>query len=117
MNRPGFERGGLARARFDSESMVYVDDVYERADAFLSAAAPISCSPAAGCAGRSRKPDRPRLEDKPRDVASNSLTEPGWADTTVLVGDLAAAVRDAKAKPRGELGGFQGSSQHLMANW
>ena len=30
----GFERGGWARPLFDREAMTFVDQVYERADAF-----------------------------------------------------------------------------------
>ena len=36
-------------------------------------------------------------------VASNTLTEARWASTTVLSGDLAAAIGELKAKPGGEL--------------
>jgi len=31
----GFERGGWARPLFDNEAMTFVDQVYQRADAFL----------------------------------------------------------------------------------
>jgi hypothetical protein len=31
----GFERGGWAMGRFDNEAMTFVDEVYQRADAFL----------------------------------------------------------------------------------
>ena len=36
-------------------------------------------------------------------MASTTLTDPKWADTTVLSGDLAAAIGELKAKPAGEL--------------
>jgi dihydrofolate reductase len=43
------------------------------------------------------------LSETPKYVASTTLAAPRWADTTVLSGDLAAAIGELKAKPAGEL--------------
>jgi dihydrofolate reductase len=100
----GFERAGWARPLFGGESMAFVDQVFQRADAFLFGRRTYELF--AGYWGAREDLGHPivgALNTKPKYVASNTLTEPRWADTTVLSGDLAAAIRDLKAKPAGEL--------------
>ena len=43
------------------------------------------------------------LNTRPKYVASNTLTDAQWAETTVLSGDLAAAIGELKAERAGEL--------------
>ena len=102
--RSGFERGGWAMGVFDNETMTLINETYERADAFLFGRRTYELF--AGYWGVREDLENPivgALNTKPKYVASNTLTEPRWADTTVLSGDLAAAVGELKAKPGGDL--------------
>ena len=102
--RSGFERGGWARPLFDSEAMTFVDQVYQRADAFLFGRRTYELFAAYwGVREDLGNPIVGALNTKPKYVASTTLTDPKWADTTVLSGDLAAAVGELKAKEAGEL--------------
>jgi len=100
----GFERGGWARPLFDSNAITFVDQFYQRADAFLFGRRTYDLF--AGYWGVMEPGSGPiadALNTKPKYVASNTLTDPRWANTTVLSGDLAAAISELKAKPGGEL--------------
>jgi dihydrofolate reductase len=100
----GFERGGWARPLFDSEAMTFVDQVYQRADAFLFGRRTYELF--AGYWGMREDLGNPivgALNTKPKYVASNTLTDPKWSDTTVVSGDVATAIGELKAEPGGEL--------------
>jgi dihydrofolate reductase len=103
--RGGFERGGWQGPLFDNEAATFLNQVYERADAFLFGRRTYEIF--AGSWGTWDDPgDSPiwtALNTKPKYVASTTLTEPQWADTTVLSGDVAAAIGELKAKQEGEL--------------
>src|SRR3989441_6649558 len=106
--RGGFERGGWARPLFDSEAMTFVDQFYQRADAFLFGR--LTYELFAGYWGVREDLENPivgALNTKPKYVASKTLTEPRWANTTVLSGDLAVAIGELKAKPAGEVQGHR----------
>ena len=101
--RGTFERGGWAH--FDSEAGRAMGEIYRRADAFLFGRRTYEIF--AGSWGVWPDPgDSPiwtALNTKPKYVASTTLTEPRWKNTTVLSGDSAAAIGKLKAKPAGEL--------------
>jgi dihydrofolate reductase len=103
--RGGFERGGWAMPLLDNESGTFLNQVYERADAFLFGRRTYEIF--AGSWGTWADPgDNPiwtALNTKPKYLASTTLTDPQWSDTTVLSDDLATAIADLKAKPGGEL--------------
>ena len=102
--RRGFERGGWARPLFDNEAMTFVDQLYQRADAFLFGRRTYEIFAGYwGVMANSASPIAAALNTRPKYVASTTLTNPRWADTTVLSGDVAAAIRELKAKPGGEL--------------
>jgi dihydrofolate reductase len=101
---PGMERGGWARPLFDDAAMTFVDQTYQRADAFLFGRRTYDLFASYwGAMGPGSGPIADALNTKHKYVASTTLAEPGWADTTVLAGDLKAAIGELKAKPGGEL--------------
>jgi dihydrofolate reductase len=103
--RSGFERGGWAMGVFDNETATFITQTYQRADAFLFGRKTYELF--AGYWGAIEEmrahPIGVALNETPKYVASNTLSDPQWADTTVLSGDLAAAIGELKAKPAGEL--------------
>jgi dihydrofolate reductase len=106
--RGGFERGGWAMPHFDSETAALTGQVYQRADAFLFGRRTYevfagSWGTGSWGANQGDNPISVALNTRPKYVASTTLTDPRWADTTVLSGDVAAAVGELKAKPGGEL--------------
>ena len=101
--RDGFERGGWAMPHFDGETAALVGEVYQRADAFLFGRRTYEVFAGSWGANEGENPISGALNTRPKYVASSTLTDPQWADTTVLSGDVAAAVGELKARPGGEL--------------
>src|SRR5438477_12361970 len=103
--RGGFERGGWALPLFDDEAAAFLGQVYERAEAFLFGRRTYEVF--AGSWGTwddpGNSPIWTALHTKPKYVASTTFSDPRWTNTTVLSGELAAAVRALKAKPGREL--------------
>ena len=103
--RDGFERGGWAGPLFDNEATTFLTQVFQRADAFLFGR--WTYETFAGSWGvmddMRQSPIGGALNSKLKYVASTTLTDPQWAETTVLSGDVAAAIGKLKSKPAGEL--------------
>jgi dihydrofolate reductase len=106
--RGGFERGGWALPLFDHEAEAFLGGVYQRADAFLFGRRTYEIFAASWGTGSwgANEGDNPigtALNERPKYVATSTLTDPKWAGTTVLSGDLAAAIPALKAELEGEL--------------
>jgi dihydrofolate reductase len=102
--RGGFERGGWAIPLVDTEAGEYLDQVYSGATAFLFGRRTYEIFAGSWGAGhRSTSPIAVALNSRPKYVVSTTPTDPQWADTTVLTGDVGAAIRDLKAQHDGEL--------------
>jgi dihydrofolate reductase len=103
--RDGFERGGWVTPYADDEAMGFLNRVYGRADAFLFGRRTYEIF--AGSWGTWPDPgDSPiwtALNTRPKYVASTTPFDLGWADTTLLSGDVAAAIGELKAAEGGEL--------------
>ena len=100
---PGFTRGGWALPLGDEEGVQYILDTWRRPDAFLLGRKTFAAfAPYWG----SRRDDGgfgEAISSKPKYVVSNTLTDPTWEHSTVVSGDIAAAVRRLKEQPGGEL--------------
>jgi dihydrofolate reductase len=102
--RSGFERGGWARGKGDNETRTFINQTYERADAFLFGRRTYEIFARGwGVMDRGSHPIADALNTKPKYLASTTIADPQWANTTVLSGDLAAAIGEMKAEPAGEL--------------
>jgi dihydrofolate reductase len=101
----GFNRGGWALGASDDETRALITQTYQRADAFLFGRRTYELFAGSWGAIEAMRahPIGVLLDQTPKYVASTTLTEPRWADTTVLSGDLAAAIGELKAGPGGEL--------------
>jgi dihydrofolate reductase len=99
----GFEPGGWALPLFDSEAATFLNQVYERADAFLFGRRTYEIF-----AGYWEVMANPGINPSKRPQTRGLSTshrphspEPRWPKTTILSGDVAAAVGQLKSKRGG----------------
>jgi dihydrofolate reductase len=112
----GFERGGWVEPYADGEGMMLIGEIYQRADAFLLGRRTYEIF--AGSWGTWPDPgDSPiwtALNTRPKYAVSNSLSDPRWSNTTVLSGDIGAAIRELRAEPGREL---QVHGSGMLVRW
>jgi dihydrofolate reductase len=102
--RNGFERGGWAMGAGDDETRAFISRTYQRADAFLFGRRTYELFASFwGAMDRGSHPVADALNTKPKYLASTTLTDPQWSDTSLLSDDLGAAIAELKADPEGEL--------------
>src|SRR3954453_1019858 len=106
--RGGFERGGWAIPLFVDEAATFLDEAFQRADAFLFGRQTYeifarSWGTGSWGANQGDNPISVALNTRPKYVASTTLTDPQWTDTTVLSADVASAVGELKSQQGGEL--------------
>ena len=98
-----FERSGWAH--FDTEAGIVMDEIFQRADAFLFGR--LTYEMFAGSWGTwddpGNSPIWTALHTKPKYAVSNTLTDAKWKHTIVLSRKIATAVHELKARPGREL--------------
>ncbi|MGH2475802.1 MAG: dihydrofolate reductase family protein [Candidatus Limnocylindrales bacterium] len=100
----GFDRGGWLVPHFDEATGEFMNAVFESVDAFLLGRRTYDIFAASW--PNSTDPDDPvanKLNTLPKYVASTTLKDPEWANTTVLEGNTADAVRELKTREGREL--------------
>ncbi|MGN6199466.1 dihydrofolate reductase family protein [Humibacter sp.] len=101
----GFERGGWALGKGDEDTRAFITQTYQNAGAFLFGRRTYDLFAGSWGTDESMRahPIGVALNETQKYVASTTLSAPQWANTTVLDGDLTAAIEELKSAPGGEL--------------
>jgi len=103
--RGGFVRGGWVIPLTGTEEMDHINEVYSGATAFLFGRQTyeIFARSWGAVPEMMGSPIGVALNGRPKYVVSSSLNDPRWEGTSVLTGDVAAAIRELKAQKDGDL--------------
>ena len=116
----GFTRDGWAMGVFADDTGEFITETYQRAEAFLFGRRTYEMFQQTWGTNQQMRehPIGVALNKAPKYVVSNTLSDPSWANTTLLSGDITAAVLKLKASPGGELQvhGSGGLIRWLLAN-
>jgi dihydrofolate reductase len=101
----GFERAGWAMGVFADDTGDFITKTYQYADAFLFGRRTYKMFQQTWGTNDEMRDHEigVALNTAPKYVASNSMREATWNDTTILSGDITEAITDLKASPGGEL--------------
>lgn len=112
----GFDRGGWAKGAGDDATREHIFATVLRADAFLFGRRTydLFLESWGTIESMRRHPVGEAMNSKPKYVASRTLTDPTWPNTTVLGDNLFSVISDLKARGSGELQ-VHGSS--LLIQW
>jgi len=100
---PGFTRGGWALPLNDDDAVQYLLETWRRPDAFLLGRKTYSLFETYWGARSDDGGFGQAISAKPKHLVSATVADPTWERTAVIRGDVAARVRELKARPGGEL--------------
>jgi dihydrofolate reductase len=99
----GFELGGWSMPYFDADAGAKVVEEFGRADAFLLGRKTYDIFAGYWPGIGDGDPIAAALNERPKYVVSNTLTDLSWDGASLLEGDLVEAVAELKARPGREL--------------